>query len=168
MRFPVCGASKMVDYLIYLGILLQCQAHFPPVIFIFIFFSHSFFFVRPEGEARWSAETCLFCTWRLFGGSGEVRQISLSLIFDIFDILFLLLLFVCCFWRAGAGHPCVQWPISREDDLSLFFFAFLLSYLGVWSFIPAQNSGSLSCYRGLGPAGNYFSISGKRCSRGSV
>lgn len=49
-----------------------------------------------------------------------------------------------------------------------FLLSLFLSYLGVWSFIPAQNSGSLSCYRGLGPAGNYFSISGKRCSRGSV
>jgi hypothetical protein len=78
----------MAEYfLTYLEIPLQCQAHLPPVIFIFVFLSRPFFSVRPEGEARWSAETCLFCTWRLFGGSGEVRQISLSLSFSLFEWL---------------------------------------------------------------------------------
>ena len=43
------------------------------------FFVVSIFFVRPWGEARWSAQTCFFRTWRLFGGSGEVRRFSHSL-----------------------------------------------------------------------------------------
>ena len=44
-----------------------------------VFFSRSIFFVRPEGEAPRSAETCLFPHVAAFGGSGEVRRISLSL-----------------------------------------------------------------------------------------
>ena len=45
---------------------------------VFLFFSHSIFFVRPCGEANWSAQACHFLHAAALLGSGEVRHLSLS------------------------------------------------------------------------------------------
>ena len=49
--------------------------------FTTFFFSISLFFVRPRGEARWSAKACLFPHAAAFWGLGEVRQIGISFFF---------------------------------------------------------------------------------------
>ena len=46
---------------------------------IFCIFSRFIFFVRPEGEARWSAETCLFPHVAAFWGGRAKSDRSVSL-----------------------------------------------------------------------------------------